>query len=214
MRPGPQRILDTFTGKLAELALHVELSRAGIGVELDFDLYDAATHDGGADVLAVTIAGDRRVPGRKVDIKAITGRSQWLLVERHKYGPDWAEVYVLVRLLVSRHELSQLCSGVASLTSLGAEVVGWADATDFVWNDGEPIVRILAGERLPSTREPLLRRPPGTGSEVERLRSAIPAMQKIGEPLDAPENLGFPIPWLRTGIPALFRRLHEGGAST
>jgi hypothetical protein len=213
-RPSSQRILDTFTGKLAEVALQSDLTRADIGVDLDFDLYDAATHDGGTDILAVTIARDRRVPARKVDIKAITGRSQWLLVESHKYGPEWAEVYVLVRLNATRPELMELCSGRVPLKSVGAEVVGWVDATDFLWADGFPIVCIRAGDQLPSTREELLRRRPSTAAEVERIRRAIPGMQKIGDPLSAPENLGFPISWLRRDTAELFRRLHAGGAST
>jgi hypothetical protein len=209
-REDPQRVLDTFEGKVAEVVIRNLARLNGIEVELDFELYPEGVHDNGSDLLSLTIDGERRVPNAKIDVKAIAAGSRWLLVERHKYGPEWATHYALVLLGASRDDLSDYCESGRGLTSLSAVTKGWVRSQDLFASDGRPYVEIPQGGRLRRVNSRFGRTP--TGPLLADFREAWPTMPELGPKLDAPMNYGMLGEWLDRDIPRLLRELWTGGA--
>lgn len=205
-RQRSQMILDTFEGKLAEVALAQLASGYGYRVALDFDLYSLGRGDGGSDVSVLTRAGESRLVSAKVDVKGIGPRSSWLLVESHKFGAD---VYVLVRHCLSRERLQQMVLIDRIVEDIPVEVVGFAHRTMFTAPDGLPYVELVRGERLRVVPEMWQKERPDTMRWLAAFRNSWQMWQEMGPRLDAPKNLGFYAKWLSRDFAYLFSYLWD-----
>jgi hypothetical protein len=188
-----QMILDTFEGKLAEVAFAQLAAGYGYKVALDFDLYAVGQTDNGSDVTTITRGGETRLVSAKVDVKGIGSRSSWLLVESHKFGAD---LYVLVRHQLSRERLNQMILVDRELEDIPVEVVGFAHRAMFTAPDGLPYVELVRGERLRVVPEMWQKERPDTVRWLATFRQSWAMWQEMGPRLDAPKNVGLYAKWL------------------
>ena len=200
-RKREQMLLDTFEGKVAEVAIAELASDFGFRLGLDFALYAEGQTDNGSDISTISRDGVTRLVTKKLDVKGIGSRSSWLLVEDHKFQAD---VYLLVRHRLSRDELSRMLITERVVSDLEVEVLGFATARDFFAPDGEPYVRLARGERLRAIPEIWDGQAPDTSGWISCFRSQWDSYPQIGPRLDAPSNVGIPASWLRTNFEDLF----------
>lgn len=203
-RQRSQMILDTFEGKLAEVAF-AQLARGyGYNLALDFDLYVKGQTDNGSDVTTITYRGETRLVSAKVDVKGIGARSSWLLVESHKFGAD---LYVLIRHRLSRERLQQMVLVDRIVEDIPVEVVGFAHRTMFTAPDGSPYVELMRGERLRVVPDMWQKDRPDTIRWLAAFRNSWRMWQEMGPRLDAPKNLGLYAKWLSRDFDYLFSYL-------
>ena len=186
-RTHDQQMLDTFEGKLAECAFARLASMHGYKVDLDFTLYANGETDNGSDITTMTHRGATRLPRHRVDVKAIGSSSAWLLVEAHKYGPSWADFYVLARHQFSRDALRTMLLVTRSLTDVVVDIVGVASRVAFLADDNRPYVTLARGERLRVVPPHHKAKPEGWNA-VKVFRREWEEWREMGPRLDAPLN--------------------------
>jgi hypothetical protein len=199
-----QMILDTFEGKLAEIALALLARGHGYEASLDFALYALGQGDGGSDLSVLARDGDTRLLTQKVDVKGIGPRSGWLLVEKHKFGADF---YVLVRHQLSREQLHRMVVVERRLEAIPIEVVGYASRLMFTAPDGLPYVELARGERLRALPEIWQTDRPDSMGWLQVFRQGWPSWPEMGPRLDAPKNVGLYARWLSTDFDHLLNHL-------
>lgn len=193
-------IADTAEGKLAELVFAKFIREfAWFDIGLDFGIYDNPSwSDYGQDIDTLELCGETFMSRSRVDIKATRWRSQWLLVERHKF---WADAYIMVRLDLPPNLESDL-TGLDKKVLTG-NVTGFAYYFDFV--DAEtkrPWFPFRQGESLfnPSILRRIDKNPNCSPQRLAQWLSekrASRELKLLNVKLKARENYGLPIRWLR-----------------
>lgn len=133
---------DHMQGKLAELAFaRLLLKRWGIEAGIDFEICPGIQVVNESDLRWITINGKRRKPQTKIDVKATTPRSKYLLIDAREFENRHYDAYVLVVLDLPRDHLirffasqldlpGDLREKVEPLSSVAAEILGFAYRRD------------------------------------------------------------------------------------
>ena len=204
-------IADQVRGKMAEFAFQSFLIRnLNIVSEVDEKIYDGCTNtDNGHDLRYLYLKGSLNRFNVTTDIKNIGPRSQWLLIEKHKF---WADAYIAGRITASAFPGDSLFEqdpyrykdidwkihfqGYALREEIYCEIeqLSW-----FQFKKGERLfksslvkeMKDKAGEMGPSNFNAYLRK------YIEKFSMVHEGSVYIGPKLKAELNYGFPITWLR-----------------
>jgi len=135
-------ISDHLQGKLAEVAFAKMLKdRYGILAEVDLEVRPGMQVVNEADIRMVTVGGERRRPKIKIDVKATTPKSKYLLIDSQEFRSRRYDAYVLVlvdlpkdhlvRFIADRMELPpDLRRLVPPLSAISADILGFAYRED------------------------------------------------------------------------------------
>lgn len=185
-------IADTVLGKTAEVLFSAFALQFGVTVVPDFDVWDDQhTTDRGQDIASVELS-HRGFPGIftntfKVDVKATTFASKWLLIEKRKFGSN---AFVLVKVNAPKNwEDVRL-----NLRNLNGEVVGFAYWVDFFDSTHNvPWFNFKQGNWLYHPDE-ITRDRVETPEDVARMAEKA---RKMNARIRSPENMALPVHWLR-----------------
>ncbi len=134
-------VIDTFIGKIGEVAVQIMLAKKGIEVSPDFRIMDRGEWDD----------NDFTYNGWQADIKCTKETSQYFLIEWNKlqFRADAGELphfFILTQLKDSLDNIIQ-CREACEV-----DVVGYVDTRSL--NDNNPIVQILRrGDLIPNTQK-------------------------------------------------------------
>jgi len=129
---------DHMQGKLAEVGFAKMLrDRYGIFAEVDLEVRPGIQVVNETDIRMVTVRGERRRPRIKIDVKATTPKSKYLLVDSREFQNRRYDAYVLVlvdlpkdhlvRFVANKMELPpDLKKLVTPLNTIDVNILGFA----------------------------------------------------------------------------------------
>ena len=153
---------DHIQGKLAEVGFAKMLrDRYGIFAEVDLEVRPGIQVVNETDIRMVTVRGERRRPRIKIDVKATTPKSKYLLVDSREFQNRRYDAYVLVlvdlpkdhlvRFIADKIELPpDLKKLVTPLNTIDVNILGFAYRGD-IETRGK---LYKAGEWLPDPENP------------------------------------------------------------
>jgi len=175
---------DHIEGKLGEIAFAKFLKeRWGIDAEVDLEVRPGMHAINSSDVKAVAVGGAKRSPKVRIDVKATSAKSKYLLIDAVEFQNRVYDAYVLVvldlprdhllRFLINRIELPEdLKKRIEPLAHTEAVVAGFAYRKDV-----EEKGRLYkAGSWLPNPdspdRKPVQLKVDNYGLPIKMLRSS------------------------------------------
>lgn len=202
IRKAQEHIADTLIGKISELALQKFLAQQGLIIAVDFAHYGAEEiTDNGQDIAAVQSNGQWQLCTYKVDFKGNAGTAQWLLVERHKFLQNYAQAYVIAKVLnIPRSEDLRQNPEILRGKPCHSEICGFVYRADFQDDTGQFWFPIQRGERLIKKACIPGRNafPSALGLQNQlRIWDTQRRLDYYPRPMDADLNYGQPISWLR-----------------
>lgn len=224
-------IADQTLGKLAEYVFKNEIEEKSfnsVKVKLNFNHYLNPLHtdDGDVEIYKKDIFNDILFPFR-IDIKGSSYKSQWLLVEEHKFidlqtKKPMSDYYVKVKFddrVPDNPTLRKNPEQILELEAVNGYVEGWARWSDFIsQTDNEPWFIFKRGDR-PWRRRVL----PNLNkiNNLKHLNNSINYRMRNNDisyenatldiKLDAEKNIGLPIKELRADISELLEISNDVG---
>lgn len=132
---------DHMQGKLAELAFARILEKRGKKAEIDLEVRPGIQVTNDSDIHWIVSNGEKRKPKLKVDIKATTPRSKYLLIDAREFKNRRYDAYVLTLVNLPRDHLirffsrfvefpEDLKTRILPLEEIEADFIGFAYRKD------------------------------------------------------------------------------------